>query len=373
MATNSLPSAIGDYEDWPEYVRASAATPASEAAESPLASVLRPPARDADPRVTFGRERVLDGVRISPLTWQLGYGPPTAAHFLRPEKSRGPLPAVLLMHCHSGNKWLGAERLVDLGAEDSPEARALRSSMYEGQAIANLLAARGFAVLAHDTFAWGSRRFRLDPTPARTARHLHGWQARWQADGIEATEEMVYNAAAADHENTVAKVAGLLGTSFAGMVAHDDLAALDVLRGLPDVDPERIGTLGASGGGGRAMMLASLSGHVRAHLVCCMMATFDSLLPAYLDGHSWLMYTPGIWALSDWPLIPLHAPAPQAMHVQFAAHDRLFPLDGMREADALLQAHRSERLRYSSSWFDSDHAMTRAMQHEAADFLAASL
>ena len=35
----------------------------------------------------------------------------------------------------------------------------------------------------------------------------------------------LYNAAAAIHEDTVAKAAGLLGTSFAGMVAHDDLAA----------------------------------------------------------------------------------------------------------------------------------------------------
>ena len=61
----------------------------------------------------------------------------------------------------------------------------------------------------------------------------------------------------------MAKAAGVLGTSFAGMVAHDDLAALRVLAGLPGVDAGRLGTIGFSGGGGRSLMLAALSPLVR--------------------------------------------------------------------------------------------------------------
>src|SRR5699024_7166938 len=205
-----------------------------------------------------------------------------------------------------------------------------------GQAVANHLARQGFAVLAHDTFAWGSRGFTLQPPPMRSAFHLDGQQALWREQGTRATSERIYNATAADHEHTIAKTALLLGTTFAGMVAHDDLAALAVLRALEVADPDRIGTMGLSGGGGRAMLLAALSPHIRAHLVAGMMFTFDSLIPFHLDAHSWLMYTPGLGRHAEWPLIPTRAPRRQTMHVQFAAQDALFSREGMAAADAML-------------------------------------
>src|SRR5699024_1937211 len=129
-----------------------------------------------------------------------------------------------------------------------------------------------------------------------------------------------------------------------------------------------IGTMGASGGGGRAMIVATLSPHIRAHLNSMMMTTFKSLLPAHLDAHSWLLYSPGIAAFSDWPLIPLHSvdPAPRSMHVQFAIRDRLFPLEGMQTADAILKRYAKGNITYSSSWHDNSHQMTHKMQLEAA-------
>lgn len=82
-------------------------------------------------------------------------------------------------------------------------------------------------------------------------------------------------------------------------MAHDDLAALEILAGLPGVDVERLGCIGFSGGGGRALALAVLSPRIRNYVVTCMMATFQSLLPAYLDAHSWLLQTPGLCKLGD--------------------------------------------------------------------------
>jgi dienelactone hydrolase len=72
-------------------------------------------------------------------------------------------------------------------------------------------------------------------------------KSQWREDGVVPSDAEVYNAAAGFHEDTVAKAAGLLGTSLAGMVAHDDLAALEVLGSLPGVDPERLGCIGFSG------------------------------------------------------------------------------------------------------------------------------
>jgi hypothetical protein len=119
----------------------------------------------------------------------------------------------------------------------------------------------------------------------------------------------LYNAAAAIHEDTIAKAARLLGTSLAGMVAHDDLAALEVLAGIPGVDAARLGCIGFSGGGGRSLLLAALSPRIRGYVVTCMMTTFESLLPGYLDAHSWLLQSPGLWKLGDWPALTARSTA----------------------------------------------------------------
>lgn len=372
MNRTGLPSAIGGYEDWPLYART---CDGREDVTGELAAVLKVPAVPTVVDVRVEDEAIVRDVRTTELSWQLGYGPRTRAHYLRPAGEDGPLPGVLFMHCHSGNKWLGADRLVDLGERSRPEAVALRAAMYDGQAPATALAARGFAVLAHDTFAWGSRRFTMDPAPERSARHLAGQEALWSAEGIEATDELRYNAFAADHENTIAKTGALIGTTFAGMVAHDDLAALTVLRTLPGVDAARLGAAGLSGGGGRAMMLAALSPHIRAHVISCMMTTFASLLPAYLDLHSWLMHTPGLWQRADWPEIPFTATGEGArsLLVQYALQDRLFPEEGMRDADAVLAARAGSGFEYTASWNAGGHAMTRPMQAEVADFFARTL
>jgi hypothetical protein len=117
-------------------------------------------------------EETHDGVTTSQPSWQLGYGPRTSACWLiRPADTDGPLPGVLALHCHGGNKFGGADRLVELPAEH-PSAALARADLYEGRAIATDLARRGFAVLAHNSFAWGSRRFDLAAPPRRTADAL---------------------------------------------------------------------------------------------------------------------------------------------------------------------------------------------------------
>jgi hypothetical protein len=114
--------------------------------------------------------RRLDGVLIRRLRWSVGYGPETTAWLLRPAGVRGRLPGVLGMHCHGGVRSVGAEQLVDLWADSSPRAAWLRATHYAGRAPANELARRGFVVLVHDTFSWGSRRFDLSwPTPRLAA------------------------------------------------------------------------------------------------------------------------------------------------------------------------------------------------------------
>jgi dienelactone hydrolase len=324
-----------------------------------------------------------DGVITSRLSWQLGFGPRTSAWFVRPAGSIGLLPGILALHCHGGIKSHGAERLVllprdeeyDAGANDAagfgPVPAQLREKLYGGRPVATWLAQQGFAVLAHDAFMWGSRGFGLETQPWRTAQAVNGQQALWREAGVEPSTTDLYNAAAAHHEETVAKAATLLGTSIAGTVAHDDLAALGILASLPGVDPERLGCTGFSGGGGRAMVLAALSPLIRSYVVTCMMTTYASLLPAYLDAHSWLLHSPGLSKLGDWPDLAVRSTA-GAVLVQYALADQLFPEAGMRDADA----HLSQRMpagRYTGSFWPEPHVFSAAMQEEAAAFLSSNL
>ncbi|MDR6988078.1 dienelactone hydrolase [Paenarthrobacter nitroguajacolicus] len=388
-ATPQRPSALARYEDWPDYAvrhRYEAASPAAQH----LADTLGVPAGTPDLEYTAHSETVREGVTTSRLSWQVGFGPRTSAWFVRPSGESGPLPGLLALHCHGGVKAYGAERLVSLPDQEEhhdagsstaggsgqephpfgPIPPDVRKKLYDGRAPATWLAQQGFAVLAHDTFMWGSRGFGMDPLPWRTASAVDGQRALWREAGVEPSAAELYNAAAAAHEETVAKAATLLGSSVAGTVAHDDLAALGILATLPGVDSGRLGCLGFSGGGGRAMVLAALSPLVRSYVVTCMMTTFSSLLPAYLDAHSWLLHSPGLARLGDWPDLAVRSTA-EAVLVQYALKDPLFPEQGMRDAHRYLVEHAATR--YTGSFWQEPHVFTRAMQEEAAAFLSAAL
>ncbi|WP_284986284.1 acetylxylan esterase [Arthrobacter sp. fls2-241-R2A-172] len=374
------PSALAGYEDWPGYAphfhRAGSAT-AQE-----LSDVLGIPAVVPDLGYTIHSETAHDDVITTRLSWQLGFGPRTSAWLVRPAQSTGPLPGLLAMHCHAGIKSYGAERLVKLpaGVEDhdadspfpggfGPVPPGLQAKLYGGRALATWLALQGFAVLAHDAFMWGSRRFGLDPLPFRSATAVSGQQSLWREAGVKPSASALYDAAAAAHEETVAKAATLLGSSLAGTVAHDDLAALDILSSLPGVDQHRIGCLGFSGGGGRAMLLAALDSRIRSYVVTCMMTTFASLLPSYLDAHSWLLHSPGLAQLGDWPHLAARSSA-RAL-VQYALDDQLFPEQGMGDAHAHLSSALPEL--YTGTFWQEPHVFSRAMQDEAAAFLTETL
>lgn len=300
---------------------------------------------------------------IAELAWQTGFGPPTRAWLALPTpRPAGELPGILALHCHAGIKSVGAERLI---TTSTPAAERLRHTCYGGHALAERLAREGFAVLAHDAFSWGARRFLLTPEPWR----LEAATAALRAAG----QDPDYDTAAALHEATVAKFAGVLGTSFAGAVAHDDLTALDVLAGLPGVAADRLGVIGFSGGGGRAAVLTALDARVRASVIACMMSTVDELYPAYLDAHSWLLATPGIGYRRDWPDVAF-ARGEHDQLVLYAADDALFPPEGMRRADAVLRKRFAEAVgTYQGITVPGPHRFDGPMQESAFYFLTAAL
>ena len=352
--------ALEGFEDWPAFLRRE--LPARSGPPD-LAAVLGLPRRPPPPRVREEGSRRVGDVEVSALSWDVGFGPRTRAFLLRPAGADGVLPGVLGLHCHGGVKWTGAAKLVDDGTP--PPDTAPRFPGYGGRAAANALARRGFAVLVHDAFSWGSRRFPLTRPSPKWAPWLAALEADRAARGVEVGPAQRYDAHAQLHEETLAKAAGVLGTTFAGAVLHEDLVALDVLAARPGTDPHRLGAFGFSGGGGRALLLAALDERVRAHVVACMLSTTDALVGRYLDTHSWLLHSPGLARFADLPDLTARRP----LLVQYAVDDPLFPPGGMRAAHERLLARHAATGTYRGEQHPGGHRFDVAMQDRAWAFL----
>ncbi|MEV0390601.1 alpha/beta hydrolase [Nonomuraea sp. NPDC050643] len=300
------------------------------------------------------------------LSWSVGFGPRTRAYLLRPREADGPLPGVVALHCHAGMKWAGKEKIADTPEGPSPEVRRLREAIYGGRAFANALARRGFAVLAHDAFVWGSRRFPLEtaePDPGAEPGAGPGPEALSEADR--------YDLAARDHEHVVAKHCAVLGTSFTGVVAGEDLAAAAYLRSRPDVGA--VGCAGLSGGGLRAALLGAFDPGMRAVVVAAMVSSYRDMLGEHVPRHTWMLWPPGLPRLGDWPDL-VAARAPEPLMVQYALRDELFPEQGMRRAHAMIgERYRDAPGGYEAVFADVPHSFDVPMQERAFDWLAAHL
>src|SRR5436305_10913622 len=73
-----------------------------------LRACLLQPDTGGVPKAELQHQLTYDGLEIEHLRWQLPYGPSTEAYFLKPAGARGPLPAVLGLHDHRGDKYFGA-------------------------------------------------------------------------------------------------------------------------------------------------------------------------------------------------------------------------------------------------------------------------
>jgi dienelactone hydrolase len=306
-----------------------------------------------------------DGLHVERLSWQLPCGPRTEAVLLKPIGAQGRLPAVLALHDHGGNKFLGWRKIARIDAEPPPVVAAHFAKYYEGVAWANELAKRGYAVLVPDAFLFGSRRVRVADVPA---------SIRQDATDPEITDLAAvqrYNAFASHHEHVVAKSLFSAGTTWPGVFVTEDQRALDVLCGRPDVDPQRVGCCGLSGGGLRSVLLGGLDDRIRCAVPVGFMTTWRDLALNRSFTHTWMTYVPGLPRDLDFPeILALRVPAPTL--VLNCEADALFTLDEMRRADQMLRetfARAGAADRYRCTFHPGKHKFDLAMQREAFDWL----
>ena len=184
-----------------------------------------------------------DGLHMELLSWQLPYGAKTEALFMKPADAKGALPAVVALHDHGGFKYYGYQKIADTGAKENERLREHKDGAYDGLSWANELAKRGYAVLVHDTFLFGSRKVPINSVDAV----IQGQQKSHKKDSTLASKE--YDAWAQTHEHIMAKSIFCSGNTWPAYYLYEDQVAVSVLSKRKDVDAQRIGCGGLSGGG----------------------------------------------------------------------------------------------------------------------------
>jgi cephalosporin-C deacetylase-like acetyl esterase len=170
--------------------------------------------------------------------------------------------------------------------------------------FASTFARNGFAVLSYDPIGQGERLQYPDPanpsaTLLKAATGEHG------EAGLQPT---------------------LIGDALARTFAWDGIRAVDYLQSRPEIDPNRIGAFGCSGGGTMTALLGALDTRVHAIAVACYLTSFDTLLPT-LGPQDAEQSTPNFIAsgldFPDW--VELAAPRPYAI---ISTAQDMFPYAG---------------------------------------------
>ena len=338
-----------DLEAWREVARAKAL------------QCIAPVELGRAPEVSLQERGEFEGLAIEHLTWQLPVGPATEAVFLKPAGESGPLPGVLGLHDHGGNKFLGWRKICR--TDDRPwEIQATHHEpYYGGVGWATELAKRGYGVLVHDTFAFGSRRVRVADVPER----IRQGGVDPEPDDLQGIA--AYNQFAGQHEHIMAKSLLSAGTTWPGVYLVEDQRALDVLAARPEVDADRLGCAGLSGGGLRTVYLGGLDERVRCAIAVGFMTTWREFVLDRCVNHTWMTYAPLLPRYLDFPEI-LGLRVPAATMVQSTEQDALYTLAEMKRADEMLAevfALAGAPEMYQGRFYPGPHKFDLPMQADA--------
>ncbi len=115
-----------------------------------------------------------------------------------------------------------------------------------------------------------------------------------------------------------------MGKTLAGLRTIEAIRAVDYLLTRPEVDPDRIGTMGFSGGGTVATLLAALDERIQACVVASYANTFRGSILSHC--HCVCNYIPGILRYAEMPAL-LGLIAPRHLFVESGRADPIFPID----------------------------------------------
>lgn len=290
------------------------------------------------------------------------------AYFLMPE-GRGPFPGIVALHDHGGWFYHGKEKLVRMEGEGA-FIRQYRDRYYEGRAYAEDLARRGFVVVVPDAFYCGERRLQYRHPPEELQKRIVGLRPG------ETEYLIAVNDYLREHVPTLHIWLSYCSTLWFGIVNYDDRRCVDLLASLPEVDANRIGCLGLSGGGFRSTYLAGMEPRIRASVITGWMTSLPTTLDLPSPVHQYMFEPFGLHAYLDHPDVAALSAPDCAIFVQNCARDHLFTRRGMEKAISKIQSVYADLKypdRFSSRFYDVPHQFNVQMQQDAFQWLEKGL
>jgi len=316
------------------------------------------------PKVVVNKQYTYDGLHIEELSWQLPYGRATEAILLKPENAKGKLPGILAFHDHSGNKYFGTKKITRTSEQQHPSMVALQKEIYEGMAWANEIAKRGYVVLVNDAFPFASRRVMMQDVPEELRHGLN------DNDPEDPANIEKYNQWAGQHEHIMAKSLFCAGTTWPALFFIEDQKALDILCARSEVDAERVGCGGLSGGGMRTVFMGGLDPRIKCAITVGFMTTWKDFLLYKTVNHTWMIYVPLLPNELDFPeILGLRAPLPSM--VLCDEQDELYTMEGMNDAEKILKevyAKAGAENNFKCSYYPGPHKFDKKMQADAFDW-----
>jgi dienelactone hydrolase len=267
------------------------------------------------------------GLQVESVVFQSRPGIWVTTNIYVPQGSSGRLPALLFLCGHHSDA----------------------KSNTEYQEACQLLAHAGFVVMIIDPIGQGER-----------LQYVRGGNS-------------VYGAGIFEHDQAGSQCLPL-GDSLARYMLHDAVRAVDYLSGRPDVDPQRIGVTGNSGGGTQTTMLMMAEPRIAAAApATCIMshAAYMNVGRARDAEQIWPSFTR--YGLDHADLLATMAPRPVLV---LAAEYDFFPIEGTR--DSVQRARPAwkalggvERLELYEE--RTTHRYSAAMAYAAADFFCRHL
>ncbi len=205
---------------------------------------------------------------------------------------------------------------------DHPLLVAHREKHYSGNYLAEEFARRGYAVVVIDAHHFGDR----------APRGLNGIPEDLDPFELSAEAYPEMDTRVRDQLYLGVRQLNWAGTTWMGLNYWDDSRCVDYLVSRPEVDPDRIGCTGLSGGGWRTNILAALDRRIRASVSGCWMTTGDyQQIYNVSGGVGTFCLLPGVWDRMDVPDLTVLA-APNASMVVSTSEDQLFAPEGQQEA-----------------------------------------
>jgi dienelactone hydrolase len=150
-------------------------------------------------------------------------------------------------------------------------------------------------------------------------------------------------------------------------MVYEDMRAVDYLYTRDDVDTERIGCGGLSGGGEQTIFLSGMDSRIRCAVVVCFMTSFSETVKHNIPSHTWMFHLPHLAKMMDLPdVASLSGGIP--LMVQSCNDDPLFSAKGREESARKLcriygKLGHSEK--YSSRFYPGGHKFDLPMQEDA--------